>query len=108
CRLGSHWRAWTIYGLRLGSRCQRLGRLHMLIRLSWALDARCCVLLVNLLVATACTSAVRPATEAARAAASTTARLPVPGAPAGVTAFVDVSVIPMDTERLLPSQTVLV
>jgi imidazolonepropionase-like amidohydrolase len=33
---------------------------------------------------------------------------PVPGAPAGVTAFVDVAVVPMDTERVLPGQTVLV
>jgi imidazolonepropionase-like amidohydrolase len=36
------------------------------------------------------------------------ARAPVPGAPAGVTAFVDVAVVPMDTERVLPNQTVLV
>jgi imidazolonepropionase-like amidohydrolase len=36
------------------------------------------------------------------------ARPPVPGAPAGVTAFVGVNVIPMDTERVLPNQTVLV
>src|SRR5690349_12679238 len=32
----------------------------------------------------------------------------VPEAPAGVTAFIDVHVIPMDTERVLPDQTVLV
>jgi imidazolonepropionase-like amidohydrolase len=36
------------------------------------------------------------------------ARPAVPGAPAGMTAFVDVAVIPMDTERVLPNQTVLV
>ncbi len=35
-------------------------------------------------------------------------RPPVPGAPAGVTAFVDVTVIPMDTERTLRHQTVLI
>lgn len=35
-------------------------------------------------------------------------RPPVPGAPAGVTAFVDVGVIPMDTERTLLHQTVLI
>jgi imidazolonepropionase-like amidohydrolase len=34
--------------------------------------------------------------------------LPPPGAPAGVMAFVDVAVIPMDTERVLANQTVLV
>jgi imidazolonepropionase-like amidohydrolase len=33
---------------------------------------------------------------------------PVPGAPTGVTAFVDVAVVPMDTERVLTGQTVLV
>jgi imidazolonepropionase-like amidohydrolase len=33
---------------------------------------------------------------------------PVPGAPAGVTVFVDVAVVPMDTERVLTGQTVLV
>jgi imidazolonepropionase-like amidohydrolase len=32
----------------------------------------------------------------------------VPGAPAGVTAFVDVNVVPMDSERILAHQTVLV
>lgn len=32
----------------------------------------------------------------------------VPGAPPGVTAFVDVSVVPMDTDRVLSHQTVLV
>jgi hypothetical protein len=35
-------------------------------------------------------------------------RSPVPGAPAGVTAFVDVNVVPMDAERVLAKQTVLV
>ncbi len=40
--------------------------------------------------------------------AQTPARPPVPGAPAGVTAFVDVAVIPMDTERTLRHQTVLI
>ena len=33
---------------------------------------------------------------------------PTPGAPAGVTAFVDVAVVPMDKERVLQHQTVLV
>ncbi len=33
---------------------------------------------------------------------------PVPGSPLGVTAFVNVTVIPLDTERILPNQTVLV
>jgi hypothetical protein len=36
------------------------------------------------------------------------ARTPQPGTPAGVTAFVDVNVVPMDTERVLANQTVLV
>jgi hypothetical protein len=36
------------------------------------------------------------------------ARLPVPGAPSGATAFVDVGVVPMDGERVLAGQTVLV
>jgi imidazolonepropionase-like amidohydrolase len=36
------------------------------------------------------------------------ARAPVPGAPVGVTAFVDVAVVPMDTERVLPNQTVVI
>jgi hypothetical protein len=36
------------------------------------------------------------------------ARPPVPGVSAGVTAFVDVNVVPMDTERVLTRQTVLV
>jgi imidazolonepropionase-like amidohydrolase len=36
------------------------------------------------------------------------ARPLVPGAPTAVTAFVDVAVVPMDTERVLPGQTVLV
>ena len=35
-------------------------------------------------------------------------RPPVPGAHAGVTALVDLTVIPMDSERVLPRQTVLV
>ncbi len=33
---------------------------------------------------------------------------PVPGAPAGVTAFVNVAIVPMDTERVLAGHTVLV
>jgi hypothetical protein len=41
-------------------------------------------------------------------AQSPAARIPVPGAPPGVTAFVDVNVVPMDTERVLTNQTVLV
>jgi imidazolonepropionase-like amidohydrolase len=41
-------------------------------------------------------------------AQSSAARPPVPGAPAGVTAFVDVNVVPMDAERVLRDQTVLV
>jgi imidazolonepropionase-like amidohydrolase len=54
-----------------------------------------------------------PATAGAQAAKSgdrvvKDARPPVRGAPAGVTAFVDVAVIPMDAERVLPGQTVLV
>jgi imidazolonepropionase-like amidohydrolase len=36
------------------------------------------------------------------------ARAPVPGAPAGVTAFVNVAVVPMDAERVLTDQTVVV
>jgi imidazolonepropionase-like amidohydrolase len=36
------------------------------------------------------------------------ARPPVPGAPAGATAFVDVAVVPMDRERVLTRQTVVV
>jgi imidazolonepropionase-like amidohydrolase len=39
---------------------------------------------------------------------SPTGRSPVLGAPTGVTAFVDVNVVPMDTERVLRRQTVLV
>jgi imidazolonepropionase-like amidohydrolase len=35
-------------------------------------------------------------------------RAPAPGAPAGVTAFVDVGVVPMDTDRVVVNQTVLV
>lgn len=35
-------------------------------------------------------------------------RVPILGAPAGVTAFIDVGVIPMDRERLLADQTVLI
>jgi imidazolonepropionase-like amidohydrolase len=51
-------------------------------------------------------SALLPATiSRAQAPAS---RPPVPGAPAGVTAFVGVSVVPMDTNRVLPGYTVLV
>jgi imidazolonepropionase-like amidohydrolase len=45
---------------------------------------------------------------AAAVQAQVPARLPVPGAPAGVMAFVGVNVVPMDTERVLPDQTVLV
>ena len=44
--------------------------------------------------------ALRPPDRAAAA------RPPVPGATAGVTAFVEVNVVPMDTERVLERQTV--
>jgi imidazolonepropionase-like amidohydrolase len=37
-----------------------------------------------------------------------TSRPPIPGAPSGVTAFENVSVIPMDSERVLTGQTVLI
>jgi imidazolonepropionase-like amidohydrolase len=52
-------------------------------------------------------AAMATLTPAAHAQAPA-ARSPVPGAPAGVTAFVDVNVVPMDTERVLPNQTVLI
>jgi hypothetical protein len=39
---------------------------------------------------------------------SSVAQAPAPAAPVGVTAFVDVNVVPMNTERVLPNQTVLV
>jgi imidazolonepropionase-like amidohydrolase len=46
-------------------------------------------------------------TAAARAQVPA-ARPPVPGAPVEMTAFVDVGVVPMDTERVSANQTVLV
>jgi imidazolonepropionase-like amidohydrolase len=52
-------------------------------------------------------AAMSTALMAAHAQAPTR-RAPVPGSPAGVTAFVDVTVVPMDKERVLPSHTVLV
>jgi imidazolonepropionase-like amidohydrolase len=49
-----------------------------------------------------------PSPVAGQIPSSSVARPPVPGAPSGVTAFVDVTVVPMDTERALPGHTVLV
>jgi imidazolonepropionase-like amidohydrolase len=49
-----------------------------------------------------------PNVRATLPAQSPPARPPLPGAPAGVTAFVDVGVIPMDGEQVLSRQTVLV
>jgi hypothetical protein len=68
---------------------------------SYGLGALGRMLALSLLPATACaqTRGSNPASAA---------RTPVPGAPPGVTAFVGVSVIPMDTERVLANQTVLV
>jgi imidazolonepropionase-like amidohydrolase len=61
----------------------------------------------GLIAATACARAPRsPAGLAGEPGVA--ARAPVPGAPSGITAFVNVAVIPMDTERVLPSQTVLI
>jgi hypothetical protein len=60
-----------------------------------------------LLVTPACTPASRPLSVSARGASQAT-RGPVTASPPGVTAFVNVDVIPMDTERVLPHQTVLV
>jgi imidazolonepropionase-like amidohydrolase len=51
---------------------------------------------------------VWPIVAAVLHAQSPVARPPVPGAPAGVTAFIGVNVVPMDAERVLPNQTVLV
>jgi cytosine/adenosine deaminase-related metal-dependent hydrolase len=64
--------------------------------------------LLGMLVVSA--AVVAPVTVAAAVARAQSAapRPPVPGAPAGVTAFVDVNVVPMDTERVLPKQTVLI
>jgi hypothetical protein len=55
----------------------------------------------------ACPSAAQSVPKGELAAPLPT-RPPVAGAPAGTTAFVDVSVIPMDTERILTGRTVLV
>jgi imidazolonepropionase-like amidohydrolase len=66
---------------------------------------------VGVLALMACVSGARLApVDANRAVRSTphAARLPVPGAPASITAFVDVAVVPMDTERVLLHQTVLI
>jgi imidazolonepropionase-like amidohydrolase len=65
------------------------------------------VLAVAVAVTAACTPATRPTSSSAGAVLQA-AGSPVPRAPAGVTAFVDVNVIPMDTERMLSHQTVLV
>jgi imidazolonepropionase-like amidohydrolase len=63
------------------------------------------VLVISLATAGAGPAAVALVQVQAQAPA---ARPPVPGAPPGAIAFVDVNVIPMDTERVLPNQTVLV
>jgi imidazolonepropionase-like amidohydrolase len=52
--------------------------------------------------------AISLASSGAAAQAQPWVRVPVPGAPTGITAFIDVNVVPMDTERVLPHQTVLV
>ena len=70
------------------------GRLHFCLRL----------LAIGVVAGAACVTAGSIAAQS-RAAAP---RSPVPGAPAGITAFIDVNVVPMDTERMLESQTVLV
>jgi imidazolonepropionase-like amidohydrolase len=88
-----------------------VGLMHASIWLSKRLTAS---LTVGVLTAT--TSISVPAavgqspSPAARStvAQARTPRVPVSGAPAGVTAFVDVAVIPMDSERVLANQTVLV
>lgn len=65
------------------------------------------VLAVGLTVTMACTSGLRSVPEP-NPTAPHTAYPPIPGAPAEVTAFTDVAVIPMDTGRVLPHYTVLV
>jgi imidazolonepropionase-like amidohydrolase len=52
--------------------------------------------------------AVNATASGAVYAQSQSSSSPVPGSPAGTIAFVNVTVIPMDTERVLPQQTVLV
>jgi imidazolonepropionase-like amidohydrolase len=61
--------------------------------------------LIGAVLATACAPAGRSAATGAPVA---TAPAPLPGAPTETTAFVDVTVVPMDTERVLPNHTVLV
>lgn len=58
--------------------------------------------------AAAQTRPARPVHAAAGISGTAVAQLPVPGAPTRVTAFIDVAVVPMDTERVLLHQTVLV
>jgi imidazolonepropionase-like amidohydrolase len=73
------------------------------------LRPRMTTLALTLSTVSACTLAPRVHGDVATAVSqSHAARLPVPGAPAGVTAFVNVNVLPMDTERVLARQTVLV
>lgn len=81
----------------------------MSCRLLRVFDVRCHGLVAGALIATACMSASRTLPDNRPAVVLRAAeRLPVPGAPTGTTAFVGVTVIPMDAERVLPSQTVLV
>jgi imidazolonepropionase-like amidohydrolase len=74
---------------------------HGLIRLFVPLWSGLAALLVG------CTLGARTVSSLAQGAPEA-ARPPTAGAPAGVTAFVDVNVVPMDSERVLPRQTVLV
>jgi hypothetical protein len=64
----------------------------------------------GLALAAACAPVPHSAPVSARSpqAARAAARAPVPGAPAGATAFVNVAVVPMDTERVLANHTVLI
>jgi imidazolonepropionase-like amidohydrolase len=77
---------------------------------SHAMDIRssCGLVLCGMLVLSAACTPVSHSLPRSAGEALSAARPPVPGAPAGVTALVDVAVIPMDEERVLPAQTVLV
>lgn len=69
-----------------------------------ALSASC----VMLLATAGCTASHSPPKLSVTSSTSSTPVTPIPGAPSGVTAFVGVSVVPMDEERVLKNYTVLV
>jgi imidazolonepropionase-like amidohydrolase len=80
------------------------------MRFPVSLDVSASWFTTGLIIALTSVSAFRsiPAHAAVAPAAAQTGRPPVAGAPAGVTAFVGVAVIPMNQERVLAEQTVLV